>query len=146
MSRLRSQDGYLAYVGLMAALVIAMFLTVGAFKQFGMTGGAGGGGGAGAETDPVAQVEAQRAFAALQYCARMQGGSYNTCGADQIFENEPTLMPARGHITGGGSNSAVEVSSKSKTGNVFTISANGSAVTRSCTAPGQGSCPANGRW
>jgi type IV pilus assembly protein PilA len=38
------------------------------------------------------------------------------------------------------------LTAKSTSGNTFTIDKVGGTVTRTCTAPGKGSCPASGTW
>jgi hypothetical protein len=143
MSRLRSQDGYLSYIGIVAALVIVMFLTASSFKQLGFGGTNGA---AGAANDSAAQAEVQHAFSALETCARGRGGSFQGCGVDQIIENEPTLAPARGRITVAASGTSAQASVKSSTGNAFTIAVDAGVVIRPCSTAGRGACPAAARW
>lgn len=144
MARLRSQDGFLSYIGIFAALIIVMMLTLTSFKQFGLSGGGGGPGGA--STDGGAQTEALHALPALQTCARSQGGSFDGCGVEQVTENEPTLTPARGRMTVVAAGTTAQIGVKSSTGNTFTVAVNGNSVARTCTVAGRGSCPASGRW
>ncbi len=142
MQRFRSEDGYLGYIGIIAALVIVAILMT---SSVGLVGGSGSGA-SGAATDAAAQAEVQHAFSALQRCARKPGGSYATCNLDQVIENEPKLIPARGHLDVVASSGGAQLTSKSSSGNEFTITLNAGAVTRSCVKPGVSPCPASGRW
>ena len=61
---------------------------------------------------------------------------------------EPSLAQGRGSslaVTAAGANNYT-ITVSSATGNVFTITENNGAATRTCTQTGRGSCPNNGQW
>ena len=61
---------------------------------------------------------------------------------------EPTLSDANGLAVSGASVDAYTVTTTSpQTGNSFSITrASSGGVTRTCTVPGKGGCPASGKW
>ncbi|MEX0993329.1 MAG: hypothetical protein WDZ37_04960, partial [Solirubrobacterales bacterium] len=100
----------------------------------------------GAANDGAAQAEVQHAFAALQVCAKAQGGTFQGCGVDQVIENEPTLTPARSRISVAAAGGSAQVSVPSSSKNVFTIAVDRGVTIRPCRTAGVGACPTSGRW
>lgn len=134
MRRMRSQDGYLGYVGILAALVIVAILTLTSFSKLGFGGGSDG------LSDAAAQTYAQRAYSALGRC-KQQGGSDQTCTKQQLLESDPTLMEAGGHLEVAVGTVTVESADGS-----YTIGPLDGKIVRACQTPGQGACPLSGRW
>lgn len=96
-----------------------------------------------AAADADAKSSARAAQVALETYATDHDGSYE--GADPNTLSE--IEPVGSDIGVRASADTYEVTASSESGNTFTIErASDGSVTRSCTEPGAGGCPAGGEW
>ena len=97
--------------------------------------------------DASAKSEARNTVSQVESCyANTQ--DYSQCTVANLEANEQVPAGNLANTTIDGLAAATySVHSTSTSGNVFTISrAADGTITRSCTAVGKGSCPANGKW
>lgn len=74
--------------------------------------------------------------------------TYVGCDTSQDVQNSGIPIgngQGQVEITVGGAN-AYTLVGRSRSGNTFTYTKNGSTVTRTCQTAGQGGCPNNGQW
>jgi type IV pilus assembly protein PilA len=96
--------------------------------------------------DARAKSYSNDAEVAIQTYSTEHNGSFVGATPGELEKIEPTLKSATELKVGKATANEFEVSTKSSTGNVFTIVNTAGANTFTCTTGGKGGCPTGGSW